>query len=798
VACELYEASTPYFPFRALFRTLFGVPDDATSDDVGARLRHVVATRAPDLAPWLPLLAIPLDIELPATEETAQLEDRFRRQRLHDVAFRLLKELLGDATLLVVEDAHWMDEASADLLRYLAAWLAETPWLVCVTRREAEDGFSAEADAAHTTVLRLAPLDIEAATALAVAATDDAPLPQHETAVLVKRSGGNPLFLRALIGAARAAGGVDELPDSIESLVTARIDQLSPLHRNVLRHVSVLGQSFTRDLASAVLSEDASTDDERTWRGLSEFLAREDGTIRFRNALIRDAAYEGLPYRLRRRLHAKIGNLIEAAAGDSADDQAGLLSFHFFHAQHYPEAWRYSLAAAERASAIYANADAGELYQRAIDAARRVPDLGRLEVSRVYELLGDVRDHMGAYRDAAAAYRSARRLLPHDPVAEARLMLKQGQMHGWLSKYSQALRWIRRGLHRLDGIDTQDAGRQRAHLMAWYAQFCEMEGRHAAAINWCHRAVEEATASGARAMLAHAYKVLDWAYANLGQLEKSTNSARALAIYEELADLPGQAAVLNNMGGFARDQARWEEALKFYRRALEICQRIGDEIGVAGAKYNMGLVFCDQGRLTEAETLLRAALRIWQAAGYRASVAYAESDLGRVAARSGDHEAALRLLEAAHSEFVDVGARQEAVYTLAAMAESHVLRGDGPAALAVAGQALEQSDALGGVSYSSPSLRRIRAYAFMQVGELDAAGAALRQSLADARLRKADYDVALTLRALIDLGTLERTPVPESLEDESRAILQRLGVVHIPEVPLKPGRTAAAAVSSQD
>jgi predicted ATPase/class 3 adenylate cyclase len=783
VACELHESSTPYLAFRRMLLTALGLPQDADGEAAAGRLQDVVRQRLPYLVPWTPLLATPLNVELPATEMTAQLHDQFRVPRLHDAVHQLLTVLLPEPTLLVFQDAHWMDDASADLLRYLARRVADQPWLVCVIRRDTGSGFVPE-DGPATVRLHLEPLDATATDALAMAVTGESPLPRHQMAALTERSGGNPLFLRELVAAATAAGGIEDLPDSIATLVATRIDRTPPQLRNVLRYVSVLGQSFPRELADAVLAEVAANVDGQVWGNLSEFLDVGDEAIRFRNVLIRDAAYEGLPYRRRRVLHAKVGDLIEEAAGLRADDEAALLSFHFFHAQRHAEAWRYSLTAAESASSIYANVDAARFYERALEAAKRVPDLGSFEVARVYELLGDVRNRMGANREATVAYRAARRLVSDDAVGQARLMLKEAQQQGLLSRYRDAIRWIRRGLRVINELDTPEAARQRAQLTAWYARFCEEEGRHAAAIEWCRRAIDAATACSEQEALAHAYRVLDWAQANLGDLSSATHSAQALVIYEELGDLPGQGAVLNNMAGFAYHRGDWSEALDRLHRSLDICQRIGDEDGVARATYNIGIIRSDQGRYGEAEERVKAALRIRQAAGHRASVAIYNRDLARVAARTGHPEAALDLLQAAHTELQQVGSRVHDIDTLAALAECHAFMGNSEATLTVVELALRQSHALGGVSAESPMLYRLRAYALIQAGRLPEAWQSFEQSLTTGRQRNMDYQVALTLRGIVKLAEFEGRPVPDDAAAESQAILDRLDVVRVPEIPL--------------
>lgn len=781
LTCELHRASTAYGATRKLLRDLLGSPRDAEPARAGQDLLAVLERELPDLVPWAPLLAIAFGAELPATPATASLDEQYVRQRLNDAVRELLEWRWPGPVLLTIEDAQWMDEASADVIRSLGALVDRRPWVVCLTRRETqEDG---EAFATGTLTMHLAPLAEPATTALALAATAAAPLPAHETALLVARSAGNPLFLRELVTSSRETG-VEHLPDSIEALTTARIDRLPHRERAVLSHVSVLGQRFPMSLASAVLPDGAAEDD-RLWARLADFLERDGGTVRFRHALTRDVAYRGLRYRLRRELHATVGDVIAGATGHP-EGQAALLSFHFFHARRHGEAWRYSLEAAEQARAVHANAEAATFLQRALDAARGLDDTSPLELARVHERLGDVHDHMGAYRDAAAAYRAARRLLPEDPVDEARLMLKQAREHGWLSKYSQALRWIRRGLKLLEDVDGAAATAQRAQLTVWYGRFCEEEGRHRLALRWCRRAIDLAEAAGDREALAHAYRIVDRAYANLGRIDEATYSHAALELYTELGDLRGQAVVVNNLAGLAYHRGDWIEMRERLEQSLEVCQRIGDEDGVARATYNLGHLLCDQGRLEEAEELIRTALRIGQAAGHRASVAIAQRELARIATRSGRHAEARALLDEAHAAFTDVGARVDDVDTLAAVAETHLFEGHPERALEVVDEALALSRALGGISAQSPLLNRTRGYALMRTGALAEARTALEESLAAGRSRAMDYEVALTLRALVELAGHEVDPDAvevEALAAESRGILDRLGVAHVPDVP---------------
>src|SRR5439155_11492954 len=138
--------------------------------------------------------------------ETALLDERFRRDRVHEVTAELLGMLLLEPALLVFEDAHWMDDASAELLRHLVAQLRVRPWMVVVTRREQATGFVTPGEAGAERI-DLLPLGPEHASELLQATTEEMPLLPHELEALAERSGGNPLFLAELLAAARQAGG---------------------------------------------------------------------------------------------------------------------------------------------------------------------------------------------------------------------------------------------------------------------------------------------------------------------------------------------------------------------------------------------------------------------------------------------------------------------------------------------------------------------------------------------------------------------------------------------------------------
>ncbi|MCA1726741.1 MAG: AAA family ATPase [Actinobacteria bacterium] len=259
--CEEYEVSTAYFPFRTLLRRAVGA---AAEDDEGVlrKLVDVVERLTPGLRPWIPLLASAAGVEAPSTPQTLSLEEQFRRARLHRAVSDLLAGVLAGPAVFVFEDTHWMDEASADLVAHLLAETPSRPWLLIVTRRDTATGYRAP-DEPHVIRLEPGPLPPEAAAEMVGSATEDAPLHPHEIEALARRSGGNPLFLRELLAAARAPGGLEALPDSVEATIAARIDRLGPADRGTLRRLSVLGTAFDAGRPSGTRSSSRCTSSTR-------------------------------------------------------------------------------------------------------------------------------------------------------------------------------------------------------------------------------------------------------------------------------------------------------------------------------------------------------------------------------------------------------------------------------------------------------------------------------------------------------------------------------------------------------
>lgn len=748
VVCDSYERTTAYVAADVLLRRLLGLAHDDPKA-TGRALSSLVERSAPELAAWLPLLATPLGASVPSTQAVDELAPRFRRARMHSAVASLVAAV-AQPSLVVVEDAHWMDDASAELLAHLFAGISELAWLAVVARRPDEAGLQAS-DGYTATELHLQPLANEAATQLAIVASAHAPLSEHRTRAVIARAGGNPLFLLELL-----ASGTDDhtgsLPDSVESLLAARVDSLRADDRRALRCIAVLGLRFKRWLVDAALqTEGVSSTDDGLWRRLDAFVVRDGDTFAFHHDLARTTAYEGLTFARRRALHGMVADALEARAATRQIEPARL-ALHAHRAGRFDRSWEHSKVAAERARAASANIEAVELYEQALTAARHLPALDSSEITAVAETLGDVAEVAALYPRATRAYRDARMAARDDLVARVRLARKEGTVHERGGRYATALRAYGKALTLAAEVGDEAARTaQKAHLAVAYAGVRFRQGKLDEAVHWAREAAGYALAVEDLPTLANAYYLLNASFMDLGKHEEAAVFQDiALPIYEQLGDLLGQANVLNNLGVNAYYEGRWTESLELYERSRSARERAGDVVGAATAANNIGEILSDQGHLARAHDLLSAALRTWRAADYPVGVALATSNLGRVAARSGRTDEAFALLSEAEQRFADIKAEAFVLETRARRAE----------ALIAAGRYVEAWEAASDVLLAAgesaqPVLvsmaHRLRGLALLHSNGQDRARECLLQSAAVARDAGATYEVALTLRVLAEL-----------------------------------------------
>jgi class 3 adenylate cyclase/tetratricopeptide (TPR) repeat protein len=767
--CRLYQAATAYFPFRALLRGALELDDLGVKESEKA-LIDLVEAKAPELIPWLSLIALPLGLEFPESVEVAQLEDQFRPARTLAAIGTLLEATVTTPTLFVIEDTHWMDEPSRELLGGLLAGLSRLPWLIIGTRRPGEDGFVASADPQVTTI-QLHPLGVEQAKDLIYRATEASPLPPQQVERLARQAQGRPLFLIELLQTLRSSGSLDEIPQSVEALIAARIDTLPLSDRNILRRVSVLGAGFNLEHIPAVLGEEEQDPHRQTRaiKKLSDFVSLDQsGWVQFHHGLIRDVAYAGLPFRTRQNLHARVGDSIFADCDGHPEEIAELLSLHYFHATRWSRSWLFSQMAGDRAKEIYANHEAEVFYERALQSATRLDWVTPSDRARVLTDLAKVRYEAGSYDEAMVSLRTAIRLLPDDPVARADLRLDLARTLHRTGALSRALRETALGLKLVEGGHSPEARRVTARLRVVRAGLFADQFRPRMALKVGLRAVEEAEASGELTALARAYTKIDEAYQILGMRDEAVHEEKALEIFEQLGDLSGISLLAINLGVQAYSDGRWDDAISLYTKAQEVGRRAGNTYDEGAAAANLGEVLISLGRFEEAHTVLEEARRVLRAQKMLGFALFAETQLGRLMMERGEHQAAVSALNLVIDEANRMGQPFFAVDASVHLADALTRSGDPLRALEVVAvtRELAGEDA---ALYDVP-LERLRAQALVAMDRPDEAATHIERALASARAQRLAYEEALLLLVKAQTGI-----GGEGVFEEATRLLETLG-----------------------
>jgi len=784
--CEAYTASIPYVLWRELLREMLEFGRETPEADVMERVRAEVAARVPALAPWLPLLGAVFDVEFEPTPEVELLADANRRTKLHETVAAFLESMVPDKLLVEIDDAHHMDRASAELLAHLTAGLAPKPWLFAVARRPISTGFEA-AETPEMVRIDLKPIAPQDALRLAQLATVQSPLPPHVLDVVAQRSGGNPQFLRDLLRSAIESGSAADLPESAEAATMTRIDTLAPEDRALVRRLAVFGLTFhPRMIVWLYSDEDGPPPGEAALARLHELFEEEpDGYLRFRHTLLRDSAYEGLSFKLRRQLHGAIAAQIEREL-DFPEEASGMLSLHYLEAGAYPEARRYAIAAARRAEAVYANVEAAGFYTRAIEAGRQIEDLTARDDAVVREALGDAWYRAGEFQKSSEAFTAARGLFAGEVLKGAELLDKLSHVEAKLGNYEQARHLAEQARAALQGMEGPDAARQIARSGAWCAMVLQFEGRTTDALEWAERTAAEATAIDDAAALADAYYVMGWAHGELGREGGQELMHRSLEAYQRSGNLVMQEGVLSTLGVLCQWAGEWDEATSYYERSRDEAVKIGDTVGAALARVNVAEILIDRGEWAEAEALLLDTLPLWKASQHRYYLAACFLYLGRVSLCLGRFDEALQRLEEARSNFQHVGAEEQVPAVEARIAECHVAAGNVDAALDLVRGLLSRASESNGVARVVALLERVQAHALLRQGDLWSSRDALEASLAAARERKELFEATLTQLSLIEVDRLEGVEPPLEMVNESRALLTRLKVRAVLPVPPPP------------
>jgi predicted ATPase/class 3 adenylate cyclase len=796
--CQSTARDTAYVPWRQVFRALVGVETGVTSkfEQAIAQVSRFIEAANPEWLVRLPLLGDLLGLPIPDNATTAAFDPKLRQSALFDLACDLLQgQAAMHPLMIVIDDAHWIDEASAGLALAVARAIVSSRVLLLLTQRplSQDEPVLPQLDAlAHHSAITLGELPV-AGVAQIASVQLDGPVNALALSLLQTVTQGNPFFVEEMVDALREAGHLAQqangqwglsnalfkllqdagyvtheagrwalkpnaslsigdlgLPDSIQGAVLARIDRLGESEKLTLKVASVEGRRFAVDVLSqahpmrpnaGVLIEQMRQLEARDFTLPEGEMSRQ--AYLFKHNVTRDVAYDTLLHEQRLQLHRMVAEALEMLAPDDASQ----IGYHAFEGEDWPRAMRHQLDAGEQSRRLFANYAGIEHLRKALKAAGQVQDDTRRQRLSIHQSLGEMLTTIGQYDEAFDHLQQALVLAEgfDDRDAQARACRWIGYAHEFRSAYTPALEWIERGLKVLGERETPFT----AELLAIAGLISSRQGNIDQAERLCQQSIETAQRLGLVDGLAFACSSRALVSYSRGE------TARAIAFYQQAAQLysqasniQGEAMALNGIGTTYQEMGRWDDAKEHLMRARGIFERTGDELHKAFADNNIGELLRQQGNLDEALRFYTAALEsLEHIGGSRYAIAVLHMNLGATHVRKRNAGDAARHLNTSRAIFDAIQARDFLAELFGYLAECESIDGRFDAAAEAGMHGLRVARELAMKTEEGKCLRVLGDIALAQ-GNFDEAKLLLDQSLTVLQEVGNAYPLARTWLAL--------------------------------------------------
>ncbi len=396
---EPIEKSTPYYGWRNVFAQLF---DLDLFDDPEKGRRHLRLALGPNLVRLAPLLNSVVPLNFADNETTAALSGQARAEQTRALLVELLQaSITRSPKVLILEDAHWLDSASWALV--LAVSQQVRPLLLVIATRPLDEPLPAEykqlLQAGNVQHLRLEALSKDDSLALVCQRLRVSSLPVPVATLIRDRAEGNPFFSEELAYALRDAGLIEvaqgecriapqtgdlstlQFPDTVQGVITSRIDRLAPSQQMALKVASVIGRVFAfRTLMDVHPIEADKPQLAEHVRALERLdltpleSPEPDLAYIFKHIITQEVAYNLMLFAQRRELHRAVAESYESAYTHELTPYYPLLAHHWSRAETWPKSYEYWMLAGDAAVVLYAYAEASQHYLGALEALSHLPD----------------------------------------------------------------------------------------------------------------------------------------------------------------------------------------------------------------------------------------------------------------------------------------------------------------------------------------------------------------------------------------------------------------------------------------
>jgi tetratricopeptide (TPR) repeat protein/class 3 adenylate cyclase len=708
--CQSYGGGVAYLPFIDVLREQL-VP---SGTDL-VRRREEIGARVVAIAPALEEF-VPLYLHLLAVPGSEAASKHFHGEQFPLAMQEALTAILtlsarAQPAVLLLEDWHWVDQASHAVLDYLSGMVSDYPLLVVVTYRS---GLTKWEPSAEHTQISLAPLEVSSSRAILKSVLRAERLPDGLDMLLHERTGGNPFFLEEIChglledgrlrvdhGEAIVVGSLEELqlPDTVQGVIRARLDRLEPSARELVRLASVIGREFSRRLLEQTMAGAGSLpmaiQSLKTAGLIQQTHVVPDAAYRFKHILTQEVAYASLLEHQRKTLHGRVGEAIETLHADRLEEWYERLAHHFSRAEAWSKAVEYAIRCAHRDKALSQFSEAFQILERALAWVARLPDDAErhqtyirilLRQERLCETLGRRGMQQRIIDELISLLEPA-----GDRVNLAEVYLRQGDVFTLLSRFAEAEQALMRSLELRRELDDTIGERNTLRslgLLRWH------QGRHAEALEFVERSLAISRHYGDTVAIVEDVANLGPVLRALGSIERARDELeealnlldRSIAeatdprMIRELGER--QSYVLHNLSNLHRELGDHDQALTYLQRAMHITAQHRQPVKLSYHLTSIAHLALQRGDIDESLRNYREAVELTRKARFAPGLAQSLRFLGELLLGLGQREEALSQFQEAAALFAQLKDLAAEAHIWSRVAEIHEREGRDPDALA--------------------------------------------------------------------------------------------------------------------
>ncbi len=649
------------------------------TDDVAQKLEKLDSAMArigqdpKELTPlFASLLSLPTDDRYAPL--SASPEDL--RAKLLEAIVTVIEAMASRSpVLLVVEDLHWVDPSTLELLNLLVGRLPSSRVLLVGTSRpEFEPPWG---DRSHVSVITLRRLSPRESTELVEKVTGGKPLPDEVLEQIIDRTDGVPLFVEELTKTALDSGVLEDagdrftltgplppfaVPASLHDSLLARLDRLASV-KEIAQIAAAIGRRFTHELLAAISEladsalEDALTQLEDAGliyrHGLPPNVINE-----FKHALVQDVAYSSLLHSRRQQLHAKIAELLRRQYADTAGVRPEILAHHYREAALPEQSIPYALEAGEAAAARFARTEASAHFQSALGMAKSLPpsEEGSRHRAEIILKLASVASNREQFERELDNLEEARVLAEQidDQQLLCRVLYWIGRAHYVLGRFDLGVQYAEQALQIAEA--TTDDDELTSGPVNLLARIHCLRGEPKQATKYGARSLEQMHRLGDRIEEAGAAGVLSFAYSVHGRFPLASDAAeRGVKAALETKHLPTLAACYMFRAIVKGWQGELRASLPDFEEALAASQKTGDVFRIYLSHGFRGQTYLISDDPARAEAELTECLALGSKIGTSFHRGAFQAFLAKVRMKQGNVEEALRICEDALRVSADPG-----------------------------------------------------------------------------------------------------------------------------------------------